>query len=296
MKRLKLILPLLLAGLMGANAFAATVAHSDIELALQNNKIIIDPHHEALQVGNAKLYEVSFDNSLTPFVTKDPGFGGSGFSVAGSLIGYTIENTLKKWDKHSHQWLSTGFNERIAITKTNTVNRVSATEGINVRGLISQVNTAGEIHTHLSFEIDKADASNPDDGAYLLEMSLFGTEADGVTALYEPSDKIYLAFHLNAGDTFGEEDFEHALEELGTEQQALDAPRVDALFSWAEAVYIDLFPNHESSRYIFGYYARCYDNGICLGAKDGHVFVSGGSFGALTEVGSLHTFFDEAGL
>lgn len=296
MNPLKLILPLLLVGLMSANTFAETLAHSDIELVLQNNKIIIDPNHEALQVGDTKLYEVPFDSSLTPFITKDPGIMGTGFSAAGSLISYTIENTLKKWDASSHQWLSTGFNERIAITQTGTVNRISATEGINVQGLISHADTAGEIHSHLSFEIDQADASNPDDGAYLLEMSLFGSEADGVTALYEPSDKIYLAFHLNAGGTFGEEDFAHALEELGTEQQTLDAPRVDALFNWAEAAYTDLFPNHETSRYIFAYYARCYDNGICLGAKDGHVFVSGGAFGALTEVGSLHTFFDEAGL
>ena len=296
MKRLKLTVLWLLVGFMSTNAFAETSAHSDIELALQNGKIIVDPNHKALQVGNAKLYEVGFDNALTPFITKDPGFEGSGFSIAGSLIGYRIENTLKKWDPASHQWLSAGFNERIAITKTNVVNRVSATEGLNVRGLISHVDNAGEIHTHLNFQIDQADASNPDDGAYLLEMSFFATEADGVTALHTASDKIYLAFHLNAGGTFGEEDFEHALEDFGAEHPSLDMPRVDALFDWAETVYAELFPKHEHSRYIFGYYGRCYDNGICLGAKDGHVFVSGGSFGALTEVGGLHTFFDEAGL
>ncbi|MDP3877850.1 MAG: hypothetical protein Q8Q50_12790 [Methylobacter sp.] len=296
MKHLKLTVLWLLVGLMSANAFAETSAHADIELALQNDKIIVDPNHKALQVGNAKLYEVGFDNSLTPFITKDPGLNGSGFSVTGSLIGYHIENTLKKWDSTRHQWLSAGFNERIAIAKTDTVNRVSATEGLNIRGLISQIDNAGKIHSHLSFQIDQADEANPDDGAYLLEMSLFATEADGVTALHTPSDKIYLAFHLNAGGTFGEEDFEHVLEDFGIEQQPMDAPRVDALFDWAEAVYPELFPKHEASRYIFGYYARCYDNDICLGAKDGHVFVSGGSFGALTEVGSLHTFFDEAGL
>lgn len=81
------------------------------------------------------------------------------------------------------------------------------------------------------------------------------------------------------------------------ETPSLDKTKVDALFNWAEAQYVDLFPHAAESVEIFGYYARCYNNGVCVGAKDGRIHATGGSFGpGIIDVGGLEEFFSIAGI
>lgn len=207
MKHLKLLTIGLLAVFMSSNA----LAHSDIELTLQNNKIIVDPHNEAMLAGGYRLYEAEFGEFGNPFGTDDPGFVGRGF-VSNSLIWYQIENTLKKWDVLSSSWLSSGFNEQIGIVKGRINNIVSATDGSGAKGFIGSVGRDGGLHSHVDFLISKAGGGSPDDGAYLLSLSLFDTLNNAaLTPISEASDKFFLAFHLNAGDTFGHEAFEQAV-------------------------------------------------------------------------------------
>ncbi|WP_431065300.1 hypothetical protein [Methylotuvimicrobium sp.] len=207
MKSLKLFSIGLLAVFMSSNA----LAHSDIELTLQNNKIIVDPHNEAMLAGGYKLFEADFGEFGNPYGTDDPGFNGFGL-VSNSLIWYQVENTLKKWDVLSSSWLSTGFNEQIEIEKASITNIVSATNGLGDQGFIGSVSSSGGLHTHVEFQIGKAGGVNPDDGAYLLELSVFDTLNDtGLTPIGNVSDKFFLAFHLNEGGTFGHESFEQAI-------------------------------------------------------------------------------------
>ena len=83
-----------------------------------------------------------------------------------------------------------------------------------------------------------------------------------------------------------------------SEPVALDKGRADRLFDWAEMSFPDLFPSREASFEILGYYARFYPaSGIYVGIKDGHVFVTGGSFGAgIVDLGQLEGLFNQAGL
>jgi hypothetical protein len=207
MKSLKFILPGLLAVLMSSNV----LAHSDIELTLQNNKIIIDPNDEAELVGGYKLFEAEFGEFGNPYGTDDPGF--DGFSLVGaSLIWYQVENTLKKWDVASSSWLSSGFDEQIEIKKSPVTNIISATNGLNAQGFVGSVSSGGGLHTHVEFQIGKAGGGNPDDSAYLLELSLFDRFNNAaLTPIGNASDKFFLAFHLNESGTFGHESFEQAI-------------------------------------------------------------------------------------
>ncbi len=83
-----------------------------------------------------------------------------------------------------------------------------------------------------------------------------------------------------------------------SEPVGLDRGRADRLFDWAELSFPDLFPSREASFDILGYYARFYPaTGIYVGIKDGHVFVTGGSFGpGIVDLGSLEPLFNQAGL
>ena len=209
MKSLKLFSIGLLAFFMSSNA----LAHSDIELTLQNNKIIVDPDNEAMWVGGYKLFEADFGEFGNPYGTNDPGFNGKAL-VGGSLIWYQIENTLKKWDVISSSWLSSGFDEQITISKSGIHNTIGGHDSdiVGAQGFIGSVGSGGGLHSHVDFQISKAGGGNPDDGAYLLELSLFDTlNNTALTPISEASDKFFLAFHLNAGGTFSHEAFEEAI-------------------------------------------------------------------------------------
>jgi len=73
--------------------------------------------------------------------------------------------------------------------------------------------------------------------------------------------------------------------------------RVDRLFDWAETYYPALFPFSAQSFEVFGYYARCYGNGFCIGAKDNSVFGTGGPWGSdITNLGRIVDFYNFAGI
>ena len=59
---------------------------------------------------------------------------------------------------------------------------------------------------------------------------------------------------------------------------------VDRLFNWAESVYVELFPHHVASSWLKGYYARCYQTGLCVGESGGKVYLYNGT---IREVGGV---------
>lgn len=197
-------------------------AHSDIEIEIspaQNpaGTIIVDPENEAPTTVSIKpglkLYEAEFGELGEPFGTDDPGMlVEDGNGIAGDILAFEITDTLWKWNGTG--WDTTGFNEFIDVTDvlSNTVT-VSSLLGLNETGLVDAFDADGGIHSHVEFEIGST-SGTPDDGAYLVEMMFFGLLADQTTETYSPSNPFLIAFHLDDGGTFSEEDFEAAVSTL----------------------------------------------------------------------------------
>ncbi|MDT8407718.1 MAG: hypothetical protein RQ715_10750 [Methylococcales bacterium] len=289
--------PLLLAVLLGL--FSLTVqaqVHSDIELEVQTNRIVIDPEGEVEKVSGYALFESEFDNALTPFTTREPGLDGAGFNP-GDLLQYRIESGLRKWDAETGAWLDGGFDERLSISGNEASNTVSANTGRFAEGIIDIIEADGGVHRDLAFNLHRTDDGVPDDGAYLVLLSLFGTEADGKTPAYAPSERFWLALHLNAQGTFPENDFETALESLSEGgADSVDPARIEALLNWAEDNFPELFSEAKTTQTVLGFQARCYNNGVCIGVKDGFVYASGSGFGSLWNAGTLKFWLSQAGL
>jgi alpha-tubulin suppressor-like RCC1 family protein len=60
---------------------------------------------------------------------------------------------------------------------------------------------------------------------------------------------------------------------------------VDRLFNWAELAYPHMFGPHVLSTWISGYYARCYQTGLCVGEGSGRAYLYNG--GSITDVGAV---------
>lgn len=71
----------------------------------------------------------------------------------------------------------------------------------------------------------------------------------------------------------------------------------DRVFNWGESAYQSLFPSHQDSQDVFGYYTRIYSNGDALGEKDGNVYYyDGGADGTkeIVMVGAVTDFMTQA--
>lgn len=198
---------------------ALLAQHADIEAIIDpagsaSGTIIVDPHDEALLTTaikpGRKLFESEFGELGSPFTTNDPGFDvPDGNGVADSILGFQVLDSLLKWDGSS--WVSSGFDEHITIDDVvGSAIEVSAMGGSGLSGLIDQFDAGGGIHSHIDFEIGSS-SGTPMDGAYLLELSLFGLESNGSTPLYNASDAFLIAFHLNDSGSFDEAAFESAV-------------------------------------------------------------------------------------
>lgn len=81
---------------------------------------------------------------------------------------------------------------------------------------------------------------------------------------------------------------------LGIGPITMTEPKLDALFDKAEELYPNLFPKHQSSVKIIGYYARHYPStNIYLGAKEGEVVLYGAQFGGILKVGTFKKLVHE---
>ncbi len=80
-------------------------------------------------------------------------------------------------------------------------------------------------------------------------------------------------------------------------QSNTDTTLVDKLFNWAESNYPNFFPHASTSFIALGYFARCYQKGVCAGVKDDYIFAIGGKFGAdILLLGKFSAYTVQAGL
>ncbi|TXI40852.1 MAG: hypothetical protein E6Q59_03025 [Nitrosomonas sp.] len=224
----------------------------------------------------------------------DSGFTGLGFDQGG-IVGYQTESTLLKWSSEQSQWLKEGFAEQLVISRLADDNVVTDKEGSGLQGIIDSLTNKSNFEAHPIFRIRKEDGSLPDDGAYMAFISIAGVDESGERILYKPSVPFALVFHINAQAKFDPLALSEALK-VSPEVSLNDYQRMDALFDWAESEMKELFPHAAESRFISGYYARCYDNSVCVGSKDRKIYTAGGVLGDIAEQGSIETFYDAAGL
>ena len=262
------------------------------------------------QTGKA-IYVTLFFTVLGTTATDSPGFQAFPGSLAGGeRVKYQAIGPLHYWDPAINQWalapsqvqirlaggldLQPNQNCGLVFCLPTAVEGYSLYTANGVAGaaslIVGEAKSDGSLHSHLDWFLESTtQVPGGPVGAYWVEMSLFSDQRP------EPSDSFFILFNNGLSD----EQFQLALSSRVQANLAapLDKPRVNALFNWAEAFYTDLFPHHADSADIFGYYARCYGNGICIGAKDGRIFATGGVFGPdIVDVGSLELFFGLSGL
>ncbi|GAB4261818.1 MAG: hypothetical protein Kow0065_12420 [Methylomicrobium sp.] len=79
-----------------------------------------------------------------------------------------------------------------------------------------------------------------------------------------------------------------------SDRPPMDSAKINALFDWAETTYPELFPEQSVSFEKEGFYMRQYaTTGYALSVKNDRVYLSGGQFGSLTDIGSLEHWLDE---
>ncbi len=273
-----------------------TMAHEgepNMAFAWRDGIIEIDTARQGRALGNHTAFILPFTDSLTPYRMGDSGFTGSGFDQGG-IVSYQTESTLLKWSAEQSQWLQEGFSEQVKISRLADENIVTDTEGNGLQGFIAQL-TSSVFEAHAIFQIQTTDGSLPDDGAYMVFINILGVDDAGEHILYRPSEPFALVFHINAQSSFNNLALSEALKVM-PEVRLNDYNRIDTLFDWAESQFNELFPHAAESRFISGFYARCYDNAICVGSKDGKIYTAGGIFGDITEQGAIENFYDTAGL
>lgn len=262
--------------------------------AWREDKIEIDINHQGKMLGDHTAFVIPFSDGLSAYRMGDSGFSGIDFDQGG-ILNYQTESTLLKWSSEQSRWLREGFPERIEISRLSGKNVVSAKEGNGLQGFIEKLTNSSTFEAHPIFRIYKTDGSAPEDGAYMIFINILGVDESGKRIIYKPSDPFALVFHINARASFDSLALSQALK-VAPEIKLNDYNRMDALFDWAESRFRELFPHPTESLFHFGFYARCYDNSVCVGSKDGKIYTAGGILGDITEHGSIDTFYNLAGL
>ena len=274
-----------------------TTAHEgepNMAFAWRDGNIAVDTQRQGRVLGDYTAFVLPFTDSLTPYRMGDSGFTGLGFDQGG-IVGYQTESTLLKWSQAQSQWLREGFTEQLVISRLADKKIVTDKEGNGLQGFIASLINSSSFEAHAIFQIQKTDGSLPDDGAYMVFINILGVDESGERILYKPSAPFALVFHINAQASFEPLALSQALEVV-PEIQLNDYNRMDTLYDWAESQYKSLFPHPAESRFISGYYARCYDNAVCVGSKDGNIYTAGGVLGDIAEHGTIEIFYEMTGL
>ena len=278
--------------------FSATaVAHEgepNMAFLWRDGSIVVDTARQGRALGDHTAFVISFTDLFTPYRMGDAGFTGSGFD-RGGIVAYQIESTLLKWSAEQSQWLQEGFSEQIVISRLADEKTVTNEEGVGLQGFIATLGTSSTFEAHPDLRIQKTDGTLPDDGAYMVFINILGLDDSGENILYKPSDPFALVFHVNAQQNFSLLALSEALK-VAPDIQLNDYNRIDTLFDWAELQFNHLFSHPVDSRFIFGFYARCYNNAVCVGSKDGKIYTAGGVLGDIAEHGPIETFYDLSGL
>lgn len=275
-----------------------SIAHEgtpDISLAWRDSEIVVDVRRQSRPLGeNYRAFVISYSGGLRPYRNGDAGFSGSGFDQEG-FMAYQVESTLLKWSNEQSKWVHDGFSEKLNINPANDEDFVTATSGKGIQLFTEKIGAQSVLGAHPVFTIQRADGTTPDDGVYLMFISMTGVDNAGEQIIYAPSEPFALAFHVNVQGNAPLLELSNALK-AAPEVQLNNYKRIDALFDWAESQYAELFPHTAKSRFIQGYYARCYDNSMCVGTKDGKIFTANLDSGNPVEHGTIDHFYRIAGL
>lgn len=260
------------------------------------------------QLTGTPIYVSEFSIFPDRTAIDSPGFEGlEGDMISGDRVRYLASGHLGYWSAESGKWSLAPEDVRIRLAggldlqPNQDCGQVfcipKAVEGFTLfdrRGvssasslIVGEVRLNGSLHTHLDWIIESGQsAAAAPIGAYMVELRL-------ITDNYpEPSDPLWIMF--NHGLPLA--DFQQAV--AGRVLQAsIDTGLADRLFDWAESNYPSLFSHASTSFIASGYYARCYQNGVCAGVKDNHIFAIGGDFGdRIVTVGELDALATQAGL
>ena len=260
------------------------------------------------QLTGTPIYVSEFSIFPDRTAIDSPGFEGlEGDMTAGDRVRYLASGHLSFWDTEKRQWslAPEGIQIRLAggldLEPNQDCGQVfcipSTIEGFTLfnRGgidnasslIVGEVRPDGSLHTHLDWIIESAQGTpNAPVGAYMVELQLI---TDTFPA---PSEPLWIMFN----NGLALEDFQQAV--AGRVLQSnTDTALADQLFNWAESNHPSLFPHAATSFITLGYYARCYQNGVCVGVKDNHIFAVGGEFGAnVVTLGEFDVMAAQAGL
>ncbi len=259
------------------------------------------------QLTGTPIYVSEFSIFPDRTAIDSPGFEGlDGDLTPGDRVRYLAGGHLSYWDTEQRQWtlapediqirLAGGLDlqpnqdcgQVICIPQTTEGFTLFNRHGIEGASslIVGEVRSDGSLHTHLDWIIENAqDTLDAPLGAYMVELRL-------VTESFpEPSETLWIMFN----NGLALEDFQQAVADRVL-QSNTDTELADKLFNWAESNFPSLFPNSATSFVALGFYARCYQNGGCIGIKDNHIFAAGGEFGpGITVLGEFDVLTAQAG-
>lgn len=236
-----------------------------------------------------------------------PGFEGlEGDMTPGDRVRYLASGHLSYWSTDKRQWTLAPDNIQVRLAGgldlapdqdcgqvfciPETVEGFTLFNRHGIEGasslIVGEIRSDGSLHTHLDWIIETADGNSAAPaGAYMVELRLT-TES-----FPEPSDILWIMFN----NGLALEDFQQAV--AGRVLQSnTDTALADSLFTWAESNHPALFPHASTSFIASGYYARCYQNGVCVAVKDNHIFAVGGEFGtSIISLGQFDALAAQAG-
>jgi hypothetical protein len=126
---------------------------------------------------------------IAPFFASDPGFDNRpGSFAAGSRIGFTIQDALRKWDGADFDEVSS---ERLDIARSTLTAQTPVTPGV-VQGFTLSVGSNGQWHRHYEYTLFAPSPETPRDGVYLLQLTLW------TNSTVAESQPFYVLFDQNA--------------------------------------------------------------------------------------------------
>ncbi|MDT8407848.1 MAG: hypothetical protein RQ715_11425 [Methylococcales bacterium] len=323
---LKLI-PLAFLAALFSSAIQAQSFHQDIALTAQGERIVADfctdPEAGCDMIGieqlglptgtvptdyltGNKLFISGFSEFPSTISTDNPGFQAfPGALQGGERISYRARGHLNYFDPEQNTWtaapdtmqvrLAGGLDVQpnqdcgLVFCPPNVQESFTVFTATGISGaqslIVNEVPQNGAFHSHLDWFLESQTGTvGGPDGAYLVELNLFSDQRS------EDSEPLsVLLSHRLPDDVLADAVARRVLPHL--------EGRVDALFDWAQAQFPQLFPHPAASEYLFGYYARCYNNAVCVGVRDGAAWATGGAFGVgVVRLGALAELLDLSGL
>lgn len=187
----------LVAGMSIGVASTHAVEHIDVELVIENDKLVtgaVDRGDPAFPVvPGVRVFTAEFgagvDIPTFPTnATNLPGFSAQSALAPGSTIGFTVTGPVRRWDAASGDFsevVPSALN--VSLFTTNIV--TPDAPGETVPGFnITNVDGTGSVHRHINFVLLD---STP--GVYLYEFTISTTQA-GV----EDSDEVFVVFNMQS--------------------------------------------------------------------------------------------------